>query len=147
MTTLEENKEIVRRLSAVWDGDLDVVDELVAEDFTNHNPLVPDAPPGPEGFERNVSALRAAFPDIEFVTEDVVAEGDRVVIRAVGRGTHEGELMGIEPTGRKVTLSTIVIFRIEDGQIAERWAQSDTMGMLRQMGALPDPADRSETRS
>lgn len=147
MTTPEENKEIVRRLSAVWDGDLDVVDELVAEDFTNHNPLVPDAPPGPEGFKRNVSTLRAAFPDIEFVTEDAVAEGDRVVIRAVGRGTHEGELMGIEPTGREVTLSTIVIFRIEDGQIAERWAQSDTMVMLRQMGALPDPADRSEPGS
>lgn len=139
MTTTTENKEIVRRLEAIWDGDLAAVDEFVAENFTNHNPIVPDAPPGPEGFKRNVSTLLAAFPDLAFTTEDVVAEGDTVVFRATGRGTHEGELMGIEPTGREITLSTIVIFRIEDGQVVERWAQSDTFGMLRQMGAISDP--------
>lgn len=139
MTTTTENKEIVRRLEAIWDGDLTVVDEFVAENFTNHNPIVPDAPPGPEGFKRNVSTLLAALPDLAFTTEDVVAEGDTVVFRATGRGTHEGELMGIEPTGREITLSTTVIFRFEDGQIVERWAQSDTFGMLRQMGAISDP--------
>lgn len=141
MTTPEENKELVRRLDAIWDGDLDIVDELVAADYTNHNSMVPDAPPGPEGFKRNVSALLTAFPDIEFSIEDIIAEGDRVVFRAEGRGTHEGELMGIEPTGREITLSGIVIFRVEDGQVAERWAQYDTLGMLRQMGALPARGD------
>lgn len=147
MTTPAENKELVRRLDAIWDGDLAVVDELVAEEFVNHNPIVPDAPPGPEGFKLNVSTIRTAFPDIEFPTEDLIAEGDRVVIRAVGRGTHEGELLGIPPTGREVTLPAIVIFRIEDGQIVERWAQTDTLGMLRQLGALPDTVDRPDDGS
>lgn len=147
MTTPEESKEIVRRLDAIWQGDLEIVDELVAEDFFNHNPLVPDAPPGPDGFKQNVSALRTAFPDIDFATEDIIAEDDKVVFRTVGRGTHEGELMGVEPTGREVELSGIVIFRIEDGQIVERWAQFDTMGMLRQIGALPAPDGLSESDS
>lgn len=147
VTTPAESKELVRRLEAIWDGDMAVVDELVAEEFTNHNPIVPDAPPGPEGFKQNVATILRAFPDIEFTTEDLVAEGDRVVIRAVGRGTHEGELMGIEPTGREVTLSTIVIFRVRDGKIVERWAQTDTLGLLRQMGALPALDDTSGTDS
>jgi steroid delta-isomerase-like uncharacterized protein len=143
MTTVDENKEIVRRLEAIWDGDLDIVDELVAEDFLNHNPLVPDAPPGPEGFKQNVSALQAAFPNIEFTTEDVIAEGDKVVFRAVGHGTHEGELMGVDPTGREVELAGIVIFRIDGGQVVERWALFDLIGLLRQLGAFPAPEDRT----
>lgn len=147
MATPEENKEIVRRLDVIWDGEVEVVDEIVAEDLTNHNSLVPDAPPGPEGFKQNVSALRTAFPDINFTTEDIIAEGDKVVFRAVGHGTHEGGLMGIEPTGREVTLSGIVIFRIADGQIVERWAQFDTIGMLRQIGALPAPGNLSGSDS
>lgn len=139
MGTPEENKEIVRRLNGIWDGDMDVVDELVAEDFVNHNSLDPDAPPGREGFKRNVSTLRSAFPDIEFAVEDVIAEEDKVVFRAVGRGTHDGELLGIPPTGREVTLSGIVIFRIANGQVAERWAQFDSLGMLQQLGVVPPP--------
>lgn len=141
MTTPEENKEIVYQLNDVWQGDLEIVDGLVAEDYTNHNPIVPDAPPGPEGFKQNVSALLTAFPDINWTIEDVIAEDDTVVFRATGHGTHEGELMGVEPTGREVTLSGIVIFRIDDGQVVERWAQFDTIGMLRQLGALTDPSE------
>jgi steroid delta-isomerase-like uncharacterized protein len=144
MTTPEENKEIVYRLNDIWQGDLEIVDELVAEDYRNHNPIVPDAPPGPEGFKQNVSALLTAFPDIDWTIEDVIAEDDKVVFRAIGRGTHEGEFMGIESTGREVTLSGIVIFRIDDGRVVERWAQFDTIGMLRQLGASTDPGDLSE---
>lgn len=143
MTTLEENKEIVYRLNEMWQGGLGIVDELVAEDYTNHNPIVPDAPPGPEGFKQNVSALLTAFPDIDWTIEDVIAEGDKVVFRVTGHGTHEGELMGIGPTGREVTLSGIVIFRIRDGQVVERWAQFDTIGMLRQLGASPTRSNRN----
>lgn len=145
VTTPTENTEIIEQLDGIWDGDLEIVDEVIAEDFTNHNPIVPDAPPGPEGFKQNVTAILTAFPDIEFTTEDTIADGDKVVIRVVGRGTHDGELLGIEPTGREVTLSGIVIFRVEDGQVVERWAQFDTMGMLRQLGALPDVGHSTET--
>lgn len=147
MAPPEENKEIVRRLNAIWEGDLEVVDELVAENYLNHNPIVPDAPPGPEGFKQNVTALRTAFPDIDFTLEDLIAEGDKVVFRTIGHGTHEGELMGVEPTERVVELSGFVMFRIKDGQIAERWARYDTMGMLRQMGPLPARVDNTETDS
>lgn len=138
MTSPEENREIVRRLNDIWRGELAIVDEFVADDYRNHNPIVPDAPPGPEGFKENVAALRRGFPDIDFTIEEVVAEGDLVVFRTIGHGTHEGELMGIAPTGRTVTLAGFVMFRFEDGQIAERWAQYDTFGMLQQLGALPD---------
>lgn len=144
MATPEQHKAAVRRLNAIWDGDTDVVDELVREDFVNHNPLVPSAPPGRDGFKQNVAALRAAFPDVEFSIEDVVAEGDKVAFRTVGTGTHEGELLGIPPTGRAVTFSGIVIFRFEGGQVAERWAQLDTLGLLRQLGAIPAFEDRPE---
>lgn len=137
-----ENKAIITRMESIWDGDEEIVDELVSEEFTNHNPIVPDAPPGPAGFKQNVAAIRTAFPDITFTTEDMIAEGDKVVIRAIGKGTHEGELLGIEPTGREVTIDIIVIFRLDDGQLVERWAQTDTMGMLRQLGALPEPVER-----
>ena len=143
MMTPEENKEIVYQLNDIWQGDLEIVDEVVAEDYKNHNPIVPDAPPGPEGFKQNVSALLTAFPDINWTIEDVIAEDDKVVFRTIGHGTHEGELMGIEPTGREVTLSGIVIFRISDGKIVERWAQFDTIGMLRQLGAPTDPSELS----
>jgi steroid delta-isomerase-like uncharacterized protein len=141
MTTPEENKEVVYRLNEIWQGDLAIVDELVADDYKNHNPIVPDVPPGPDGFKQNVSALLTAFPDLSWTIEDVIAEGDRVVFRASGHGTHEGELLGIEPTGRAVTLSGIVIFPIDEGQVVERWAQFDTIGMLRQLGTAIGPSE------
>jgi steroid delta-isomerase-like uncharacterized protein len=144
MTTPEENKEIVYQLNDIWQGDLEIVNDLVAEDYKNHNPIVPDAPPGPEGFKQNVTALLTAFPDIKWTLEDVIAEEDKVVFRAIGHGTHEGELMGVEPTGREVTLSGIVIFRIDDGQVVERWAQFDTIGMLSQLGVPTDPSELSK---
>lgn len=143
MTTEAENKELVYRLNDVWQGDLDVIDEVVADDYENHNPIVPDSPPGPDGFKQNVAALRDAFPDIDWTIEDVIADADRVAFRAVGRGTHEGPLLGIEATGRETTLEGIVIFRITDGQVAERWAQFDTFGMLRQLGAI-DPDELAD---
>ena len=143
-TTPEENKELVYRLNDIWQGDIAIVDELVAADYENHNPIVPDAPPGPEGFKQNVAALLREFPDISWDIEDVIAEGDMVVFRTTGRGTHTGDVMGVPPTGNEVTLDGIVIFRIDEGHIVERWAQFDTVGMLRQLGAFPDPNDSSE---
>ncbi|QIO23058.1 ester cyclase [Haloarcula sp. JP-L23] len=145
MTTPEENKKIVYQLNDIWQGDLEIVNELVAESYKNHNPIVPDAPPGPEGFKQNVTALLTAFPDLNWTLEDVIAEDDKVVFRAIGHGTHEGELMGIEPTGREVTLSGIVIFRIDDGRVVERWAQFDTTGMLSQLGVSTYPSELSRS--
>lgn len=138
---LEENKRLVRRLhEEVWnEGNMDVVDELLAEDYVEHNPTVPEEIRGPDAYKRNVTAFREAFSGFEIVTEDVIAEGDIVVFRHTGRGTHDGEFMGIEPTGNSFEISGTVTLRIEDGQVAEAWVNVDALGLLAQLGAVTPP--------
>src|SRR5919199_2849531 len=100
----EENKAVTRRfLEEVFTaGNLKLVDELFAPDYVLHDPSVPQEVRGPEGMRQYVAMYRAAYPDTHFTIEDQIAEGDEVVTRWVGRGTHQGELMGIAPTGRSV---------------------------------------------
>jgi steroid delta-isomerase-like uncharacterized protein len=95
--------------------------DLVAPDFIDHDPL-PGQPAGVEGAEYVVSTMHGAHPDLRFTIDDLVAEGDRVTIRWTLRGTNTGPMLGRPPTGQPVELAAIVIFRIEDGKIAERWA-------------------------
>lgn len=147
MTTPEDNKQLVRRLNRMWQGDVAIVDKLFARDFVNHDPVLPDAPPGPEGVKQVVGMMKQAFPDVSFEIQQLVAEDDKVVFRTVGRGTHEGTFMGVEPTGRAVELSGFVMFRIEDGRIVERWGTFDTVGLLDQLGALPTAGTGSESQA
>jgi predicted ester cyclase len=81
----------------------------------------------------------AAFPDVHVHIEDEIAEGDWVVTRMKAHGTHQGELMGIPATGKEVTDSVIHVARIVDGKIVERWEQADLMGMMQQLGVVPEP--------
>jgi steroid delta-isomerase-like uncharacterized protein len=141
MTTLEENnREVVRRfVEEGWnEADFEVVEKLVAADGVTHDPTLGDLPNGPEGAKRAIQLYHDAFPDARLEIEDVVAEGDEVAVRWTGTGTHEGELMGVEPTGNEVEVSGIEIDRIEDGKIAETWVVYDALGMLRQLGAVPE---------
>ncbi len=133
----EENKAIVRRFyeEVMNQGDLSVVDEIVAPHMVDHSPGYPEYHTGPEGIKQTVTAYRAAFPDMHDVVEDVIAEGDKVTVRWSGRGTHRGELMGMEPSGKDVTLTGITVYRIEDGKIVERWSEADELGMMRQLDA------------
>jgi predicted ester cyclase len=101
-----------------------------------HNPL-PGQPPGREGQKQTITAVRAALPDIRSTIDDLIAEGDKVVWRWTARATHQGPLMGIPPTGKQITFGGIVIDRIASGQIVERWDQTDTLGLLQQLGAIP----------
>lgn len=119
-------------------GDLAVADEVIAADVTNHN-LVPGQPPGRDGMRQDVENFRGAFPDLEIATEQIVAEGDAAVVRWTARGTHRGELMGIPPTGARVTITGIDILRIANGQIVERWGEFDGLGLMQQLGAIPAP--------
>ena len=137
----EENKAILRRLFEEFasKGDESVVDELFARDFVDHNPQGPNIPPGPEGVKQLFAGRRAAFPDMIVTVEDQVAEGDIVVNRLTVTGTHQGEFMGIPATGKSISMGAIGIFRIEDGKIAERWGQSDLIGMMQQLGVVPPP--------
>lgn len=139
---MSANKEIVRRLvDGVWrERDLGLIDELVAEDYVGHNPAQPAPARGPAGFRAFVELYQAAFEATSITIEDQLAEGDTVVTRWTGRGTHTGELMGIAPTGKEVTVSGITISRLKGGKIVEEWDLMDSLGMLVQLGAVPAPA-------
>ena len=140
--TAEAHKDVVRRYSEdFWGGgDADLADELFTADFVDHNPPAPGLPSGPEGQRQVLAVYRSAFPNLAVTTEEMIAEGDRVALRWSARATHEGELLGIPPTGKDVTLSGIDILRIEDGKIAERWAEDSTLRLLQQLGVVTEVA-------
>jgi steroid delta-isomerase-like uncharacterized protein len=95
---------------------------------------------GTEDFkQRWVSMFRTAFPDLQLSVEDQIAEGDRVVTRYTGRGTHQGELMGIPPTGNEVSVGGTIISRVSGGRIEEEWNNFDALGMMQQLGVIPPP--------
>jgi steroid delta-isomerase-like uncharacterized protein len=119
-------------------GNLSLADELLADDYVMHFPGMPE-PVDREGHKQLVMMFRAGFPDWVETVEDVIAEGDKVVIRVTGRGTHEGEFQGIPPTGARVTATGMGIARIADGRIAETWAAYDALGLMQQLGAVPSP--------
>jgi steroid delta-isomerase-like uncharacterized protein len=134
----ENNKTIARRffLEAFSEGKLDLLDELLAADYVDHN-APPGIPPGVEGIRYLLSTFRAAFPDVLFKVEDQVAEGDKVVTRYTFRGTHQGELFGIPATGKTVVFPGISIYRMQNGKMQEGWVNYDMMGMMQQLGVVP----------
>jgi steroid delta-isomerase-like uncharacterized protein len=132
----EEHKALVRRLiEAMNAGDAAALDRLVAPEFVHRNPADPDLPPGPEGLRQIAERRRQAFPDGQDHIETQVAEGDTVVTRWSFEGTHQGELFGVAPTGKVVTMSGISIDRIADGRLVERWDEADVLGLLAQLEA------------
>jgi steroid delta-isomerase-like uncharacterized protein len=133
---LAENKAIVLRSEAeLWSrGNLAVVDELYSPDFVCHFIVGPDWV-GLEGIKREVSSHRASFPDWNEHVDDIIAEGDRVVIRFTSTGTHGGAFQGIAPTGKKVSIREVAIYRLADGKIVEQWGQPDIFGMQQQLRA------------
>jgi steroid delta-isomerase-like uncharacterized protein len=133
-----ETKAVMRRYyDEAWNGrDLAVLDTLLAPDYVNHSPFVPELPTGPEGVPMAMQALWGAFPDLSFTIEDQFGEGDRVVTRTVLRGTNDGQFMGAPPTGRSIEVGMISIERIAGGRIAEHWRISDELSLLRQLGLL-----------
>lgn len=133
---LEENKAIVRR---TWEelfnqGNLETADELISATFNNH--AAPGSPPGPASFKQLVLFYRNAFPDVRFTIEDILAEGDKVVMRNSFSGTHKGMFMGIAPTGRRVSQEQIHIVRVANGQVVEHWAVRDDLSLMRQLGVV-----------
>jgi steroid delta-isomerase-like uncharacterized protein len=136
----EENKALYRRWfeEVVTGRNLALADELLAPDYVLHFPGFP-GPVDREGHKQLLMMFHHGFPDWRETIDDVVAEGDRVVIRVTGSGTHRGEFQGIPPTDRQVTATGIGIGRIENGRIAESWAAYDALGMMQQLGVVPEP--------
>lgn len=138
----EENKELIQRyVQAIDDNhtsDWSVLDEYIAEDFVAHNPPIPGVSLDREGMKEAAEIFRVATPGRHEIAMQV-AEGDLVVSRIVGRGVHEGELLGIPATNREVETDGIAIHRIRDGKIVEYWSVVDVARVLQQVGALPGP--------
>ncbi len=137
------NKEIVRRaLEEPW-RDLDVLDELVSNDYVGYDPAAPEPLRGIQGAKDNVNQYRSAFEGAQITVKEQVAEGDLVATRWEGRGRHTGELMGTPPTGTEAIVTGITLSRVKNGKIVEEWTNWDTLGMLQQIGAIPAGAAAS----
>jgi len=138
--SLEENKALVRRFYMEIDkGNLAAMDELVGENYINHDPApFPGSPPGRAGLKHAFDQFWRATPG-RHVIEDQIAEGNLVVTRLRGVGKHQGEIFGIPASGNDLDVKAIAIHRIENGQLVEHWSAMDTAALLQQLGAIKLP--------
>jgi steroid delta-isomerase-like uncharacterized protein len=142
MSTAQEatNKATFRRFhDAVNTGDGQIIsktiDELVEPDALIRTPVPLDAT-GPQALKQVWAVLLRAFPDLHLTVEDMIAEGDKVVVRNTVTGTHRGEYVGLLPTGKSVTYNEIFIFRFAEGRIAETWGVVDVFSQMKQLGVI-----------
>ena len=127
-----------RWIDEAWNqGNFAVLDQIVAPTFVRHAPGTPREWRGLEGISQFITVFRTAFPDLRITVDDVVAAGEKVAYRGTARGTHQGDLMGIAPTGKPVDVTYTVLARVAGGQFQEDWLDFDTLGMLQQVGAVP----------
>ncbi len=143
--SIEESEAIARRYYAEAHNtrDPDLVDELFAPDYVHHDPF-PGMSPDREGTKRSFSLVQTAFPDAEFEIEEVVAGEDKAAVRWTLRGTHEGEWLGIPPTGRRFEIPGMHMIRIHDGKIVEEWRNGDRLAMMQQLGVIPSPEEQQQ---
>jgi steroid delta-isomerase-like uncharacterized protein len=120
-------------------GIMSRINELLAPDFVEHEELPPGVPRDREGVTLLMTMLRSAFPDFKATIDDMIAEGDKVVVRMTWTGTQQGEFMGMPPSGKPMSIGVIDIFRMEKDKLVEHWGLSDTMSMMEQLGAMPAP--------
>ena len=133
------NKKIIQRLykEILEDWNMPLADDLVADQFTSHD-WPKGSPSGPEAFRNYYSnVIRSVLPDARYEVDDMIAEGDKVVVRWRLLGTHKGNFLDISPTGRWVTLKGIAIYRLEDSKVKERWVVTDLHGLLQELKESP----------
>jgi steroid delta-isomerase-like uncharacterized protein len=137
----EQNKKVVRSLvDELWNkGNLQVADELIAPAYLHHDPSSPDFGKGPESEKKRVNLYRTAFHDFRLNIEDLLAEGETVVARWSCRGVHKGDLNGIAPTGKQFAITGVTIARLSNGKIVEGFVNWDALGLMRQLGVVPEP--------
>jgi steroid delta-isomerase-like uncharacterized protein len=138
----EQNKAVAKRFYEAWNtDDFDAFDEILAADYQDHDSQNQFAgTPGPDSAKRSAQMYRVAFSDGRIEVQEQLADGDRVITRWKAVGTHDGELMGMPATGKHVEISGITIDRIDGGKVVEGWTTWDTLGMMQQLGAVPEPA-------
>ncbi|GAC1350614.1 MAG: ester cyclase [Ktedonobacteraceae bacterium] len=139
MSTQENKARIRKYIDEAWNkGNVDIIDEMMAEHYARY-PNGPGEPLNREEQKQRIVAYRKAFPDFQLTIEDLIAEGDKVVFRMIGRGTHQSTFMGIPSGGKPMTISIIDIARFENGKVVEHWGNRDDLGMLQQIGAILSP--------
>jgi steroid delta-isomerase-like uncharacterized protein len=128
----DQNAAVARLyMEEAWNkGNLAIIDDLVAPSI-----VLNDWAPGRDGLKKVISGTRASFPDLHYAVEDLIAAGDKVVVRFKFHGTQQGEYRGIAATGKAVTYSGIGIWRLADGKLAEHWSNIDLYGLMQQLGA------------
>ena len=138
----QDPKTVARRVieEVFGEGRLDVADEIISTDFVGHDPALPEPTRGPEGLKQAAAGYRAVFSDLTCAVDHQVAEGNTVVTRWTARGTQDGDLFGIAPTGKQATVTGISIDRIVDGKVVEDHTNWDTFGLMQQLGVIPAPA-------
>jgi predicted ester cyclase len=143
----EANKALAARmpLEVFAQGRTEVIDEVLAPDFTDHGTVPPGFPPGPDGVKTFVAVVRNAFPDLTITIDHAIAEGDFVALHITASATMKGEFAGMPPSGKHATWEAVHISRFENGKVAEHWVVQDQLGMLQQLGFVPtspaEPAD------
>ena len=136
----EESKAIVRRFWGVWEeGNIDLVDELLAPDYINHSPATPDQPTGPEGVKGVVTMYRSAMPDLRVVIEDMLAEGGKVAVRDTMEASHGGDMFGVPATGQRVSIKSAAVERVSEGKIGVHGRVTGSLDMMQQLGVIPAP--------
>ena len=137
----EQNKSVVRRLfDELWNkGNLQVADEIIAPTYQHHDASTPDLGKGPESEKKRVNLYRTAFHDFRLNLEDLIAEGETIVARWSCRGSHKGDLNGIAPTGKQFAITGVTICRFANGKIVEGFVNWDALGLMRQLGVVPEP--------
>jgi predicted ester cyclase len=130
----EENKAVARRWNRIFEGDMGVADDIVSSDCVYHD-APPGVPSGPEGVNAWASEFQAGFTDLVVSDEETYSEGDMAVSRFTAEGTHNGEFVGISPTGNRIRINGIQFYRISGGKIVEHWVNFDAMGLMQQIGA------------
>ena len=138
--SVEENKAIIRRYIEVgWSkGDMSAVDDAIDPGYRRHQPNMVVPVESEKDLEQLIGLYRAGLPDLDIRIQHIVAEGDRVVTRVICRGTHNGELAGIPPTGKSLEFTASDIFEMANGKVVESWHNVDDLGLLQQIGVIPN---------
>jgi steroid delta-isomerase-like uncharacterized protein len=138
MAAADENRRTMQRfVQFINTADKQLATELVSAEAVFHVPGRPEPVSGPPGYLEIIQMMRSGFPDIQWTLEEMIAENDKVAARFTMRGTHQGSFFGVPPTGKKITVQALNIYRFADGQIVEERGQPDLLELLKQIGALP----------
>jgi steroid delta-isomerase-like uncharacterized protein len=138
LLSVEQNKAWVRRFmeEAFNKGNMNIIDELIAPGFVEHNPF-PGQGAGIEGVRQLFAGLRTGFPDLHVVVDDIIAEGEKVVVLSTMKGTNKGSWMKMPPTGKQINVAGVDIVRISSGKAVEHWGVTDALTMMQQLGIVP----------